>query len=478
MFDMPGCLAPDARGGVRFLDTTARIRLQSAVEAAGWLLAAPRRLDAGARGQLQDRLEEAIESSLERRGAPGSGLGASADADMVLSDQLYRARQIGANGVVLTLDSLCALVGQTGILCDDDSAVLRFYAEASRRRPIALWLSPADTAIPGYAAPLPLRLLLGTGGAEVYESDDHVDVVAELASAVDHLRSRETSESRPPETSSWRSLVRAMEDAQGPKPLAAIEKLFVEAFIPLSDAVARGEGDDAARQCLQRFRTSFERSYTDAFAAAKVTRRRPAMVMDVPQIGSRCARLHGARTTALLLVDGMRYDLGLRVQKILTTELAGRAVLAEQLVLWAGLPSTTPMQLRLLARGPQGLGEVLDEPEMRERDMVVPRGRTAAVMRRMRLAGREMHKLDVIPSHLVEGGPAEAVRLDTIAEAVASPIVRYVSGLETRTLLMVFGDHGFLLPTLESGTGPGIEGGASPEQVLVPAQAWLVGGVH
>jgi hypothetical protein len=43
----------------------------------------------------------------------------------------------------------------------------------------------------------------------------------------------------------------------------------------------------------------------------------------------------------------------------------------------------------------------------------------------------------------------------------------------------VFGDHGFKLDPLDAdSTTSAKSGGASPEEVLVPAFAWLVGGVH
>jgi hypothetical protein len=48
-------------------------------------------------------------------------------------------------------------------------------------------------------------------------------------------------------------------------------------------------------------------------------------------------------------------------------------------------------------------------------------------------------------------------------------------------LCFVFGDHGFRLePSSADGleTGPATYGGASPEEVLVPGFAMLVGGVH
>jgi hypothetical protein len=40
---------------------------------------------------------------------------------------------------------------------------------------------------------------------------------------------------------------------------------------------------------------------------------------------------------------------------------------------------------------------------------------------------------------------------------------------------VIFGDHGFHWHTTENGTSAAQRGGALPEQVLVPASAWLVG---
>jgi hypothetical protein len=40
------------------------------------------------------------------------------------------------------------------------------------------------------------------------------------------------------------------------------------------------------------------------------------------------------------------------------------------------------------------------------------------------------------------------------------------------------GDHGFLSDTGPTGSNPARQGGASPEEVLVPGFAWLLGGMH
>ena len=64
--------------------------------------------------------------------------------------------------------------------------------------------------------------------------------------------------------------------------------------------------------------------------------------------------------------------------------------------------------------------------------------------------------------------------LPDIAEGVADAVSRHAMTLQARTLLFVFGDHGFILDK----EGAPHAGGASPEEVLVPAFAFLVGEVH
>ena len=60
------------------------------------------------------------------------------------------------------------------------------------------------------------------------------------------------------------------------------------------------------------------------------------------------------------------------------------------------------------------------------------------------------------------------------ATAVASARAEGLGGLPPRTLAFVFGDHGFRV----GDDGTPSEGGASPEEVLVPAYAWVVGEMH
>jgi hypothetical protein len=279
------------------------------------------------------------------------------------------------------------------------------------------------------------------------------------------------------DVASSRAHAMELDKARGPKPVSVIERLFVTRYLPLLGAVARGEVDVAVRSVVDGWRTSFEHSYRDAFAALRVTGKRPPMVFDVPEIAARVARLNGARAVKLLLVDSMRFDLGERVADLLKERLTGRAVCVERMVLWSALPTTTPTQMALLGRGPEGLrdAEPASEPEPE-----IARGRAVGTLRRERAGAREIMKLDLCEARLRTAGAGYEERLDSLAEEVAPILVKYVETLPPRTVLFVFGDHGFRLPASADGrlTGPATQGGLSPEEVLVPGQAWLVGGVH
>src|SRR5262249_38294455 len=153
----------------------------------------------------------------------------------------------------------------------------------------------------------------------------------------------------------WRGFANELEVARGPKPLTIVERLFMSRYVPLVEAVARGEADETAGQTAERWAQNFARSYTEGFNALKVTGKRPRMVLDAPQIGSQIARLHGAKSTQLVLVDAMRFDLGVRIHDRMRDALTSQATCSERLLLWSALPTTTPVQLDLLAHGPEGL---------------------------------------------------------------------------------------------------------------------------
>lgn len=269
----------------------------------------------------------------------------------------------------------------------------------------------------------------------------------------------------------WPAWVEELDATRGPKPLAAVERLFVSTYLPLRDAHAHGITDARAQQVADAWATSFEKSYSEAFDALRMRGKRPSMVLDVPDLAQRLARLHGARSIQLVLVDGMRFDLGLRMHGRLQQRLERRAALAERLLLWSALPTTTATQLDLIGRGPEALKDAHRTPET---TLPVARGRAAATPRRVRAGHRDLLKLDLIATRLAEREPLGAAELDALATSVGDSLAECLGRLAPRTLAFVFGDHGFRIEA----DGAPAEGGASPDEVLVPAFAWMVGEMH
>jgi hypothetical protein len=91
---------------------------------------------------------------------------------------------------------------------------------------------------------------------------------------------------------------------------------------------------------------------------------------------------------------------------------------------------------------------------------------------------RDLFKLDLIEARLSEPGLPEPERLDLLADEVSTAVADFLGKQPARSLVLAFGDHGFRLDGREQGTTAAVSGGASPEEVLVPAFAWLVGGLH
>ncbi len=265
---------------------------------------------------------------------------------------------------------------------------------------------------------------------------------------------------------------RELDDADGPKPVRAVESLFRTRYVPLLEALQLGLDDPEVERVVQHFSRTFEKSYREGFQAMRLTGKRPTMVLDAPDVAAKIGRAHGARATQLLLIDGLRYDLGLRVREVLSESLEGRADCVEQTLMWSALPSVTPVQMRLLSMGPRGLRE--SDPSS-DRDPVIHREGSVTTLRRVRIGQRDLIKLDVVEARLRETGPGFDARMECLAEEVGEIVTELVGQLAPRTLLYVFGDHGFQLPVLDpQATGPAEQGGASPEEVLVPGQAWLI----
>lgn len=272
-----------------------------------------------------------------------------------------------------------------------------------------------------------------------------------------------------------RTLAHELNASNGPQPVSAIENMYVTRYLPLLVDKLRGLKDELVDDALKLWRTNFEHSYSDGYKAIRLTGKRPQMVLDVPEIASRIARLNGARTVQLLLVDGLRHDLGSRVMTALADKLCGAAVCVDETVLWSALPTLTPTQMHLLARGPRGLRE--QEPTS-ERNALVQRAGSVTTLRRVRIGHRDLVKLDVVEARLRDAGGPFDERMNELADEVATVVARFIESLGPRTLLYVFGDHGYRLQADARGTSPAQQGGASPEEVLVGGHAWLVGDVH
>ena len=96
----------------------------------------------------------------------------------------------------------------------------------------------------------------------------------------------------------WRSWAIALGAARGPQPLGAFERLFIESYMPLTNAIAEGLDDPRALRAHDEFCAGFERSYTDAFAtfgASSRRRRRRGRRCTCPGGAGAAAAWRGAR---------------------------------------------------------------------------------------------------------------------------------------------------------------------------------------
>ncbi len=447
-------------------------------------------IEASMRGQLVDAIDAAIERELGARGGAPPGVGSNCSAVEVLSDKLMRARSVGgARGIAVALGPLSALIGDHGALEVEDSHALRTLAAAARKKRMTLVLRASDEAIEAFGDPIPLASLLGCEPTKPVTTDESAPREAntpkpkridsptqpalfqaqDIAPTI--VREAREPDDAPEIPSEWRSWVNGLASARGAQPLAAFERLFLQNYVPLANAIAIGLKDGRALAIYDEFRRAFSRAYGEAMLAFAVTGKRPKMVFDAPDVASRIARLHGARSVHLVAVDAMRCDLGEIVKRSLTAELGMSAALTDEIILWSALPTTTLRQMETLARGIEALrgpSTAVDAPEE------PIRGRTADIVRRVRVGSRDLFKLDYADAKLREAGNDAHGAIEETGRTVAKILARHIEHLPPRTLLFVFGDHGFAI----NANGAFTQGGASPEEVLVPAFAFLVGPIH
>ncbi|MGH7271201.1 MAG: hypothetical protein ACREJ3_12305, partial [Polyangiaceae bacterium] len=381
-----GPLSQAGAGSFAFASATERDAACGRLTASGMIVVELEGIGPSARCRLGNLVDESIERELVSRGASGPGITSASDRDATLSDQLFRARHTGALGIAVVLGPLRALVGAFGALEPEDCATLRFLAGATAERPLVLFLDDSDLGTGGYIEPVALGEILGGGSENEHENrggctgtrtrtrtgvlrEDTPVVPFEPAALARHTAGASVVERE----EAWRASTLEHVAARGPQPLAVLEKLFAESYMPLANAVAGGLNDPKARTAQDEFKAAFAKSYTDAFPTFAATTKRPRMVLDVHDAASRIARLHGARSIRMLLVDGMRWDLSRLVEERLVRRLGPRAALTDELLLWSALPTTTMRQLETIARGI----EALRGPSELDAEAEPPRGRTA-----------------------------------------------------------------------------------------------------
>jgi hypothetical protein len=465
-----------AHAAVTFATPTERDTACGQLSASGMILVELEGIGPSLRGRLADAIDEAIERELAVRGGAGPGITSANDRDAALSDQLFRARRLGAPGIAIVLGPLRAAAGELGALEPEDCATLRFFADAATERAVVMLLDVRDARTGGYGEPVPLGEMLGSAGRPVTApslspaASTSTTTVGDAGGDGGGLARHPAGASVVERDEEWRAWTLQLVAARGPQPLSALERLFAESYMPLVNAIAGGLDDGRARSAVDEFRSAFAKSYTEASPTFAATTKRPRMVLDVHDVAAKIARLHGARSTRMLMVDAMRWDVSRLVAERVGMRLGARAALTDQLVLWSALPTTTMRQLETIARGI----DALRTPSEIDTDAEPPRGRTAEYVRRLRVGARELHKLDVVESRLQSARGAGLQALPEIAGAAADAIARHAESLAPHTLLFVFGDHGFSI----DGSGVARQGGASPEEVLVGAFALLVGDVH
>jgi hypothetical protein len=268
----------------------------------------------------------------------------------------------------------------------------------------------------------------------------------------------------------WRHWALQLTAARGPQPIMVLERIFLESYLPLANALSSGLDDARSKSARDEFRAAFSKSYTDACPTFGATGKRPKMVLDAIDLAHKSARLHGARGAHVLVVDGMRADVGAIVKKRCLEVVAARAKLTDELLLWSALPTTTPRQLLTLARGVDALRLPPDD----DVDTDTLRGRTAEVIRRIRIGSRDVYKLDLVEARVREAQGHVLDALPAIGLAAGDVVGRHAASLPPRSLLFVCGDHGFSVER----DGSTRQGGASPEEVLVSAFALFVGDLH
>ena len=452
--------------------------------------------DAADRGKLDETVGDAVDAELAARGGGSLGVSAAFDREGATNDRIFRARRLGFTGLAITLGSLAATQAGRSSLDAEDCAALKKLAEMTSDRPLFVLFDKRDRDLGAHARPIPFGALFSTAARKspslppkqltlasavipsapvpapaipaappVPVIRPHVQVIAPKAAPPLAREGITAGASVATEDDEWRGWMLALNAARGPQSLAGFERLFVEAYLPLWGALAGGLDDPRAKASLLVFRRAFESTYPEAAARFPLTDKRPRMVLDVPELTMKLARSHGAKMSQMFVIEAMRFDVGVHVKEAIARVLGDRAELVEDTRLHAALPTTTSRALETIARG----RDALRNPAATSEDMMLA-ARSHAGLHKIRIGGREIFKLDTIELGMDEDPSCTATRFAELAESVADTIATHAAGLRVRTLLYVTGDRGFTLDA----QGNAKCGGATPEEVIVPAFAFLI----
>lgn len=446
-------------------------------------------------GRFGEFVRASIERHLKKLGASAGTSHPDDSLESYLKDALYRVRLLGAGGLALAFANLNGLADEEQTLNEYDSRALRTLLACVDRHGLLVYFPPSTTSVCLLGAPVPLSECIPTPpqptrmAAIEYETlrtgptsnsplprppSEEPDTLAAPvvekfvvgANLDTELEPKDsapmaaTSERDPERDERCRAWAHALNNMAGPKVHGAVERAFSEAYVPLHHEVAAGHAPEESAESLRRWGEDFAQSYSAAFDQMQRHSRRPRMVMDIANLAARWAEHHRVARCELLVVSGMRFDLGELLRANLSRSLSDHALCIETSVLWAALPSNSrsqPLEQGHDSRSARAFSPVAPEPG------------------HMSSPPQRLHRLDTLDQELALSGEAAEARLERLSTSLEGEITPWMKDRKPGTLVVVFGDHGFSLERAKDGTGPAAIGGALPEQVLVPAAGWIVG---